>query len=66
MAAIKNQGLIDSINASLAYLVGERGYEKAEQYLLSRYGTFDVEKIPTYRLEELYGDLAHEECDLRD
>ena len=65
MVNIKDQGLIDSINASLDYLVREFGRDTMARYLRTRYGTSDVEKVPSTRLDELFGDLYQKECDQR-
>jgi len=65
MVNIKDQGLIDSINASLDYLVREFGRDTMARYLRTRYGTGDVEKVPSSRLDELFGDLYQKECDQR-
>lgn len=65
MVNIKDQGLIDSINASLDYLVREFGHDTMAHYLRTRYGTSDVEKVSSSRLDELFGDLYQKECDQR-
>ena len=66
MVNIKDQGLIDKFNASLAYLCQEFGHDSMERYLRTRYGTSDIARIPTSRLDELFGDLYQKECEQRD
>lgn len=66
MTAIKDQDLIDCINASLAYLCRELGHDSMERYLRTRYGTSNIERIPISRLDELFGDLYQKECEQRD